>query len=286
MIMVQSAPATDIQQLIQEGNAALRAGDTLTAQKYFRRATELDPEKSTAWVGMARSVRAFREKQEYLQRALALDPSNAEIQASLAYVEEQLAAGEVLAPKLKPEVTDEDVQSSSVETEVLYCYRHPDRETGLRCTQCGNPICPDCVRPAFVGQLCPDCARERRPRNYQVDVNTLLVAASITLAISSLINLLGIFFLGGFFFGFIIAFVLAPIAAEMIVRVLDRITQAKRGRAMQITTGFSYGLGLVLPTLLISLGTGIPLQFGFSLISLPLMFFTVVAIVTLVGRLR
>jgi uncharacterized membrane protein YhdT len=286
MIMVQSAPATDIQQLIQEGNAALRAGDSLAAQKHFRRATELDPENSAAWVGMARSVRAFREKQEYLQRALELDPANAEIQASLSYVEDQLTAGEVLAPKLKPEVSDEAAQNTAIETEVLYCYRHPDRETGLRCTQCGNPICPDCVRPAYVGQLCPDCARERRPRNYQVDVNTLLVVAPITLAISSLINLLGIFFLGGFFFGFIIAFVLAPIAAEMIVRVLDRVTHAKRGREMQFTVGFSYGLGVVLSAALVSLATGIPLQFGFSLISLPLLFFTVIAIVTLVGRLR
>jgi tetratricopeptide (TPR) repeat protein len=284
--MVQSAPATDIQQLIQEGNAALRAGDTLTAQKHFRRATELDPENSTAWVGMSRSVRAFREKQEYLQRARELDPANAEIQASLSYVEEQLAAGEVLAPKLRPEVTDDDTAPSAAETEVLYCYRHPDRETGLLCTQCGNPICPECIRPAFVGQLCPDCALERRPRNYQVSTNTLLVVAPVTLAISSLINLLGIFFLQGFFFGFIIALVLAPIAAEMIVRVLDKVTHAKRGREMQFTAGFSYGLGAVLPALLIALGSGIPLQFAFSLISLPMLFFTVIAIVTLVGRLR
>jgi hypothetical protein len=231
-------------------------------------------------------VRAFREKQEYLQRALALEPSNTEIQANLSYVEEQLAAGEVLAPKLQPEVTDDDTQASAVETEVLYCYRHPDRETGLRCTQCGNPICPECIRPAFVGQLCPDCARERRPRNYQVSTNTLLVVAPITLAISSFISLLGIFFLGGFFFGFIIALVLAPITAEMIVRVLDRVTHAKRGREMQFTAGISYGLGVMLAAVSVSLWMGIPLQLGFSFISLPLLFFTVIAIVTLISRLR
>ena len=26
-----------------------------------------------------------------------------------------------------------------------YCYRHPDRETGLSCSECGRPICVDCM---------------------------------------------------------------------------------------------------------------------------------------------
>ncbi len=46
--------------------------------------------------------------------------------------------------------------------ETRYCYRHPDRETGLSCSDCGRPICADCATFAPVGIRCPDHAGTRR----------------------------------------------------------------------------------------------------------------------------
>ncbi|WP_433757895.1 rhomboid family intramembrane serine protease [Nocardia sp. CA-135398] len=40
------------------------------------------------------------------------------------------------------------------------CVRHPNRPTGLACTRCGRPACPECLRPAAVGQHCVDCVRQ------------------------------------------------------------------------------------------------------------------------------
>jgi membrane associated rhomboid family serine protease len=43
------------------------------------------------------------------------------------------------------------------------CYRHTDRETGVSCSNCGRPICPDCMTATPVGMRCPECARQRTP---------------------------------------------------------------------------------------------------------------------------
>ena len=51
---------------------------------------------------------------------------------------------------------------STAEPRLPTCYRHPDRETGLSCSECGRPICTECMTPAAVGIRCPDHAGKRR----------------------------------------------------------------------------------------------------------------------------
>src|SRR5438445_8804378 len=69
------------------------------------------------------------------------------------------------------------------------CYRHPSRETGVSCSSCGRPICPDCMTPTSVGMRCPECSRER------TKVKTVRSVSSAPVVTQALIALNVIFFL-------------------------------------------------------------------------------------------
>jgi membrane associated rhomboid family serine protease len=87
--------------------------------------------------------------------------------------------------------------------ETRYCYRHPDRETGLSCSECGRPICADCATFAPVGIRCPDHAGVRsspatriRPRPVRRAPGVALATGTapvtkILIAINGAIYLLG-----------------------------------------------------------------------------------------------
>jgi membrane associated rhomboid family serine protease len=62
------------------------------------------------------------------------------------------------------------IQDFAVEMppDVDHCYRHPDRETGVHCSNCGRPICHECMTPAAVGFRCPECMAEQRRSGTRV----------------------------------------------------------------------------------------------------------------------
>ena len=47
--------------------------------------------------------------------------------------------------------------------ETKYCYRHPNRETGLSCSECGRPICVDCMTSRRSDPLSRARPRRRSP---------------------------------------------------------------------------------------------------------------------------
>ncbi len=97
---------------------------------------------------------------------------------------------------------------------VPVCYRHPKRETYVRCTRCERPICPDCMNEASVGHQCPECVAEGRRTQRPVRttfggsmagtrgyVTTTLIALNVLAAIVSIVSARGQGAFGGGFGG-------------------------------------------------------------------------------------
>jgi membrane associated rhomboid family serine protease len=74
------------------------------------------------------------------------------------------------------------------------CYRHPNRETGVRCSNCERPICPDCMTSTPVGMRCPECARQStkvrtvRTMTNEPSLTYFLIALNVLVGIGSLLG--------------------------------------------------------------------------------------------------
>ena len=119
--------------------------------------------------------------------------------------------------------------------EVVYCARHPDVETGLRCSRCGTPICPRCAVPTPVGARCPNCAGLQRVPTYLISPGQYVLAVGVGLGASVVMGILWAMApLGGLFAFFIVAGV-GWLLAELVSRAVNR----KRGPGLAAIAGAS-----------------------------------------------
>jgi membrane associated rhomboid family serine protease len=63
------------------------------------------------------------------------------------------------------------------------CYRHPQRETGVACSNCGRSICTDCMTSTSVGMRCPECSRQRTQVHTVRSMTTDPIATYVIIAI-------------------------------------------------------------------------------------------------------
>lgn len=118
------------------------------------------------------------------------------------------------------------------------CYRHPDRDTGISCTRCERPICPECMISASVGFQCPECVRagsgtgHRPAANAPRTVAGGVVAADPHLVTKILIGINAAVFLVG---------LLAP-ALVVRLELLGRYVDYLGGPVQGVSTGEYYRL--------------------------------------------
>lgn len=135
--------------------------------------------------------------------------------------------------------------SSEAETDIdVYCARHPQVITVLRCGRCDTPICPRCLVQTPVGARCPTCANVRRIPT--LDVKPVFLARGFAAAVAAGIAVGGFRGLatggrGGGIAGFFIIFVALGIGWA-IGEAVSLATNRKLGPALQACAIFGVAL--------------------------------------------
>ncbi len=151
----------------------------------------------------------------------------------------------------------------AAQSDMMHCLRHPERETGLRCGRCGDPICPSCMVQAVVGIRCPACVTWERNPIVQVATSRLLAAVGAgmgtavvaAIAVAALSDLMG-----GFF-----SLVMWAVAGYLIGQAVHIAANRSRARALRYVAGgsaafawtfsllFTGGIIFALPWIVLSL---------------------------------
>jgi hypothetical protein len=138
------------------------------------------------------------------------------------------------------------------ESTSLYCYVHPNRETALRCNNCGRPICAACAVRTPIGYRCRECVKGQQ-RAFETSewydyFTGFMVAAILSTVASFLVTIIG----GIGFFGWFLIAAGAPTAGVAIAEGVRLVTQRRRSRTLFMTVAAAVVIG-ALPVILFQL---------------------------------
>ena len=176
-----------------------------------------------------------------------------------------------------PEQNASPTAEAPVSDEVMYCYRHPDVETRLRCNRCGKPICLKCAQLTDVGYRCPDCIRSVQDKYFNAKDSDNLIAFGVAAIITAIAApVAGILFrlFPFFFINLIIAVMVGGSAGGVLSQIIRRSVDKRRSRQMQYFALGGIVVGGLVGLFIASLILGIPLG---VFLSIPMLVFVMLA---------
>lgn len=125
--------------------------------------------------------------------------------------------------------------------EKTFCYRHPNKETRIKCTECGKPICASCMIQAPVGQKCPDCVASRTTHLERITGKEYFIAGTVGLLTSFILSYLWYLIAPGWF---LIGLFLAYGVGFVVCRAIQKAIGMKIGYKIQAISGTSVFAGM------------------------------------------
>ena len=129
------------------------------------------------------------------------------------------------------------VTADLTEPRPLNCYRHPERETFVRCGRCDQPICMGCAMQGPVGLRCKTCGKPARDALASLRLSQVAIGLLVAAGLSAVVGYFGAQF--GWFM-----IVVGFFAGSVIAEALDRTIGIKRGPrilAIAVTGTWSAG---------------------------------------------
>ena len=249
-------------ELIQRGQAAARVGRREEARGYLRRAVELAPDHTEAWLNLAGVEDDPAAKQACFETVQRLDPGNIEARLGLEMLDSEAAPVAEHAHEHELEAVmaqasrqlDKAVGPSStrqvpLDDEPLYCANHSTVETVLRCNRCSKPICTRCAVQTPVGYRCKQCVGQQQAVFYSGGVLDYVIGGAIALVLGGiaafLVTMMGMWF---------IALILGPAVGLGIATAVRFAVRRRRSRYLWLVVAVCIVVG-ALPALLLSLGS-------------------------------
>jgi hypothetical protein len=123
---------------------------------------------------------------------------------------------------------DPPAGTSAAEDEhgALFCYRHPTRETYIRCGRCERPICTGCAMLGPVGSRCKTCGKLANDPLTSFTPLQLIGGGGVAVGAGFVGGLVGVTGYG--FLSIIVGFFVGGFTAELVMRVVGW----KRGPVM------------------------------------------------------
>lgn len=243
-----------IRAMLRQADKVAANGKLSAAEELYQEIIAEAPDSADAWAGLGEVSGNEAAQEEAFNKALDLDPDNRRALLGLA----QLHGEEIDLPEdeLDPEPNPKPESQPHPADEVIYdlvCYRHPNKETSLRCYTCGKPICIDCAKKTAVGYACPDCIRELEDKYFNSQTSDYIVAPLLAVVLGlisgAILTLIGSM-IGGFFL-FIILFFAGGAVGSFIGGIIKRAIGRRRGRYLPIIIAVITIAMTILPSLLL-----------------------------------
>jgi hypothetical protein len=155
-----------------------------------------------------------------------------------------------VSDEITPEETGADPEA--VPTHVLPgateqpCAKHPGRLTMVTCSDCGKPLCPDCMVFSAVGIKCKDCSRMPRSARVILKPERLALAIAAGLASAIALGFAYYYILGSLRFFFLFIFVSAGIG-YVVGEAVSRASGRFHGLQTAVTAATATLVGFLLP---------------------------------------